>query len=129
MAALYADGRQGEALQAYQDAHAYLADELGLDPSQELKDLERAILTQDAPRPRLASFNSSGSSAVVAGVAGDGRRTRRMVTVVRASVVQPEVGDDADPEVFDAASGGSSRRSARRSSDTAASSVPQVMRG
>ena len=103
MAALYADGRQGEALQAYRDAHTYLADELGLDPSQELKDLERAILTQDAPRPRLASFSSSGSSAVVVGVAGHGRRTRRVVTVVRASVVQPEVGDDADPEVFDAA--------------------------
>ena len=37
MLALYADGRQGEALEAYQDARRYLADELGLDPSPELR--------------------------------------------------------------------------------------------
>ena len=52
MLALYADGRQGEALEAYQDARRYLADELGLDPGPELVELERAILTQEAPRPR-----------------------------------------------------------------------------
>src|SRR6185295_17911988 len=51
MLALYADGRQAEALEAYQDARRYLDDELGLDPSPELQDLERAILTQEAPRP------------------------------------------------------------------------------
>ena len=44
MLALYADGRQAEALEAYQDARRYLADELGLDPSPELQELERAIL-------------------------------------------------------------------------------------
>ena len=48
MLALYADGRQAEALQAYQDAHRYLTTELGLDPGAELRELERAILSQAA---------------------------------------------------------------------------------
>ena len=48
MLALYGDGRQGEALQAYQDARRYLANELGLDPGPDLQALEQAILTQDA---------------------------------------------------------------------------------
>ncbi len=48
MLALYGDGQQGEALQAYQDARRYLANELGLDPGPDLQALEGAILTQDA---------------------------------------------------------------------------------
>jgi len=47
MLALYRSGRQAEALEAYRDAHTAL-DELGLEPSARLKDLERLILTQDA---------------------------------------------------------------------------------
>ena len=51
MLALYADGRQAEALQAYQDARRYMTRELGLDPSVELRELERAILSQAASLP------------------------------------------------------------------------------
>ncbi len=47
MLALYRSGRQAEALRAYQKTRAYLADELGLDPTPELQELERLILTQD----------------------------------------------------------------------------------
>jgi pimeloyl-ACP methyl ester carboxylesterase len=47
MLALYRSGRQAEALRAYQQARRTLADELGLEPSQELKQLEQAMLTQD----------------------------------------------------------------------------------
>ncbi len=47
MLALYRSGRQAEALRAYQKTKDYLADELGLEPSQELQDLELAILEQD----------------------------------------------------------------------------------
>ena len=50
MLALYRSGRQPEALAAYRDLRTRLADELGIDPSQPLRDLERAILRQD---PRL----------------------------------------------------------------------------
>ena len=47
MLALYRSGRQGDALRAYERTRLYLVDELGLDPSQELRDLEQRILDQD----------------------------------------------------------------------------------
>ena len=51
MTALYQSGRQAEALDAYQEARRALVDELGIDPSPALQELERAILRQD---PSLA---------------------------------------------------------------------------
>jgi DNA-binding SARP family transcriptional activator len=47
MLALYRSGRQAEALRAYRQAQRELAEQLGLDPSEELKRLEQAILRQD----------------------------------------------------------------------------------
>ena len=47
MTALYRSGRQAEALDAYQDARRSLVDELGIEPSTALQELERAILQQD----------------------------------------------------------------------------------
>ena len=47
MLALYRSGRQAEALRAYQKTRAYLAEELGLEPSAQLLDLERRILNHD----------------------------------------------------------------------------------
>jgi DNA-binding SARP family transcriptional activator len=46
--ALYRSGRQAEALEGYQDARRALVDELGIEPSAALQELERAILRQDA---------------------------------------------------------------------------------
>jgi DNA-binding SARP family transcriptional activator len=51
MLALYRSGRQADALQAYRQARQELSDELGLEPSESLKQLEAAILRQD---PALA---------------------------------------------------------------------------
>jgi DNA-binding SARP family transcriptional activator len=55
MMALYRSGRQAEALDAYQEARRTLVDELGIEPSSALQELERAILQQDpaldAPAP------------------------------------------------------------------------------
>src|SRR5918994_5128882 len=59
MLALYRSARQAEALDAYRAARRELSDELGLEPSEQLKRLEQAILRQDpaldlpdrAPRP------------------------------------------------------------------------------
>lgn len=48
MLALYRSGRQADALDAYQQARRTLVDELGLDPSEELRNLEQAILRQDS---------------------------------------------------------------------------------
>lgn len=47
MLALYRGGRQAEALRAYQQARHHLADELGIEPSRELQELEQRILEQD----------------------------------------------------------------------------------
>ncbi len=55
MLALYRAGRQAEALAAYQDARKALVDELGVDPGEDLRELEAAILVHDPalalPRP------------------------------------------------------------------------------
>ena len=48
MRALYASGRQAEALEAYREARTLLVDELGIEPSPELQELERAILRHDS---------------------------------------------------------------------------------
>jgi predicted ATPase/DNA-binding SARP family transcriptional activator len=47
MLALYRSGRQADALALYQRARRTLVDELGLEPSESLKQLERAILAHD----------------------------------------------------------------------------------
>jgi streptogramin lyase len=48
MLALYRSGRQAEALEAYRGGQRLLADELGLEPGDQLKRLHKAILEQDA---------------------------------------------------------------------------------
>jgi DNA-binding SARP family transcriptional activator len=45
--ALYRSGRQAEALEVYRETRRVLSDELGLEPSPQLRELERAILQQD----------------------------------------------------------------------------------
>jgi outer membrane protein assembly factor BamB len=55
MLALYRSGRQAEALEVYREARRALDEELGLEPGEELRDLEGAILRHDpalAPPPR-----------------------------------------------------------------------------
>jgi DNA-binding SARP family transcriptional activator/class 3 adenylate cyclase len=47
MLALYRSGRQADALEAYRVARHELSEELGIEPSQSLQDLERRILQQD----------------------------------------------------------------------------------
>ena len=61
MLALYRSGRQAQALHVFQAGRRVLADDLGVEPSETLQDLERRILRQDpsldgpaaGPRPLL----------------------------------------------------------------------------
>jgi YVTN family beta-propeller protein len=47
MLALYRSGRQAEALEVYRETRQALSDELGLEPGDDLRDLERRILAHD----------------------------------------------------------------------------------
>jgi peptide/nickel transport system substrate-binding protein len=62
MLALYRTGRQADALQAYQDARRYLVDELGLEPTPELRELQEWILRQD---PALEDHRRARDTAPV----------------------------------------------------------------
>jgi YVTN family beta-propeller protein len=59
MVALYRSGRQADALEVYRSGRRLLDDELGLEPGEELKRLERAILEQD---PSLAPTIAAAQS-------------------------------------------------------------------
>jgi len=84
MLALYRSGRQGDALAAYRDARGVMQEELGLEPTRALWELERSILQQDpsldlpvAPRlvarvrggRRRLAATAAGAIAVAAGLA------------------------------------------------------------
>jgi DNA-binding SARP family transcriptional activator/ABC-type branched-subunit amino acid transport system substrate-binding protein len=62
MLALYRSGRQAEALRVYQDGRQHLAAELGLEPGDGLRRLERQILEQD---PALGASSRRTRPAVV----------------------------------------------------------------
>jgi predicted ATPase/DNA-binding SARP family transcriptional activator len=83
MLALYRSGRQADALALYRQGRAVLDEELGLDPSPTLRQLERAILTQD---PAL----------VVAGRPGSARRHNlpaRLTSFVGRAGEQQQLGE------------------------------------
>jgi DNA-binding SARP family transcriptional activator/Tfp pilus assembly protein PilF len=69
MLALYRSGRQGDALTAYQDARRVLAQELGIDPGPELKDLHQRILAAD---PGLLAIPAGQPPATTAAAAPSG---------------------------------------------------------
>ena len=104
--ALYRAGRQADALAAYQGARARLVDELGLDPSQALQRLEKAILVHDpsldltaapTPAPRRVP-PSRPAEPTPAEPSIDARKT---VTVLFCDVVAyTELGERLDPEAL-----------------------------
>ena len=77
MLALYRSGRQAEALRVYRDAWTVLSEELGLEPSVELRQLEQAILNHDA---------ALGSPALAPAEREPMPTVRKVVTVLFADV-------------------------------------------
>lgn len=63
MLALYRSGRQAEALHAYQAARAALAEELGVDPGPELRQLHQRILTTDPALSWRPPRDTAGAQA------------------------------------------------------------------
>lgn len=86
MLALYRAGRQADALEAFREARTYLRDELGLEPGERLRELQRAVLHQDE------------SLRGGAGSRPPRRRARRPAT---ALVVAPSIALDLDAEEHD----------------------------
>jgi DNA-binding SARP family transcriptional activator len=92
MLALYRDGRQAEALEVYREFRSVLRDELGLEPSPQLRELETAILRQDS----LASPVSAAMGEPLA---------RRPVTAVCVLLrVASDSGMSLDPEAYEVVS-------------------------
>jgi DNA-binding SARP family transcriptional activator/predicted ATPase len=89
MLALYRAGRQADALEAYQRARRVLDEELGLEPSEELRALQQAILQQDASLGARASTEQ------------DRPADRRVVTVLFCDLVgSTDLATRLDPEAY-----------------------------
>jgi DNA-binding SARP family transcriptional activator len=94
MLALYRAGRQADALDAYRQARRMLLDELGLEPSDELQELERAILTHDAALDAPAAAAPVEAQPTTPSA-------RKVVTVLFADVISSTpLGETLDPEAL-----------------------------
>jgi DNA-binding SARP family transcriptional activator/pimeloyl-ACP methyl ester carboxylesterase len=75
--ALYRSGRQAEALAGYSEFRQRLDEELGIEPSQQLRELERQILRQDpaldAPTAKMPAGGGARAVAVPTPVAAPGQ--------------------------------------------------------
>ncbi len=87
MLALYRSGQPGEALATYERARRTLVEELGVDPSRELRDLHERILRQD---PSL----DAEAKAPLAAPAGDAQADPTSVAVLPFDVLGGE--EDAE---------------------------------
>jgi DNA-binding SARP family transcriptional activator len=77
MQALYGSGRQAEALQVYRETRQLLVDELGIEPSPALQELEQAVLRQD---PALISSVAPIQRAIMV-VATDATRLDDLLAI------------------------------------------------
>lgn len=65
MVALYRSGRQAEALEWYRDGRRLLVEELGIEPSPKLQELERAILRHDPGLDRSGARRMPARGSVI----------------------------------------------------------------
>lgn len=93
MLALYGSGRQAEALATYREARRVLVDELGIEPSGPLREIERLVL-QGAPLP-----HSRPAEPMPTGATSTGAR-RRQVTCLVVEPAGNELTARLDPEAL-----------------------------
>ena len=101
MRALFATGRQTEALALYRETRTLLDEELGLEPSAELRELERRMLSHDPDLEGSSPDARAVDAPVVAPAPSTAAPTRgrRPATVVFADIVDSTtIGEQLDPE-------------------------------
>lgn len=87
MLALYGSGRQAEALDVYRQTRRLLVDELGIEPSPSLQELEQAILRQDlALAPQLGLVQVQRAIMIVD---GDANRLDELIGIAEPLARQP----------------------------------------
>jgi len=87
MRALYGSGRQAEALEVYRETRSLLVDELGIEPSAALQELEQAVLRHDpslAPREDVRSTRGSSPGRAILVLSVDEDRLDELVTIGEA---------------------------------------------
>jgi len=89
MLALYRDGRQADALVAYQETRRALVDGLGIEPGSALRELEAAILRQDSSLEVPRRSRKRGPAPA--------EQRRKVVTILFADLACP---DTLDPELL-----------------------------
>ncbi len=87
MQALYGSGRQAEALEVYRETRRLFVDELGIEPSPALRELEQAILRQD---PALTSQKARGAQQrAILVVANDPTRLDELLAIAEPLARRP----------------------------------------
>jgi class 3 adenylate cyclase len=107
MRALYRSGRPGDALALYRETRRLLVEELGMEPGAGLRELEQAILRQDAELEAPTLKRSVARAEPLARAPGPPlaqaapREVRKTVTVLFCDVVDSTaLGEGTDPEVL-----------------------------
>jgi DNA-binding SARP family transcriptional activator len=97
MRALYGADRQAEALEVYRMTRAMLVNELGIEPSVSLQELEQAILRQDPslvpPAGAVAGASRSASpprQRAIMAVVSDEKRLEELLAIAEPLARQPE---------------------------------------
>lgn len=81
MRALYGAGRHAEALEAYREARRTFVDELGIEPSPALQELERAMLRHDPELAPPGEVAASSAAGPIVAVVRDERRADGLLEI------------------------------------------------